>query len=125
MCAARAGECDVIVAELSRRLGWGSLGAPGAPAAEAGAAAADEESAAFDFVAPNRYLFRGAIPPREPAPAGEEPDDELGGGEEGADGEWDEAQADAGPVLGLDAGLEGAGAAAAAVAASAEDAHLM
>lgn len=75
----RPGECDVIVAELARRLGWqGSLNAPGAPAADG---RMETTEAAFEFVAPNRYLFKGAILPSAPetvvaagAPAGCEDD---------------------------------------------------
>jgi len=56
----RAGDCDVIVAELARRLGWGSLDPPSDGTA---GAVEIETPCVFRFEPPSRYLFAGAIEP--------------------------------------------------------------
>jgi len=48
------GDCDAIVAELCRRLGW-EIPAPGSAVA-----AAVTEEQPFEFIEPNRYLFKDA-----------------------------------------------------------------
>jgi len=69
------GDCDAVVAEISRRLGW-ELPPPGESAK---APVAEEQP--FEFVAPNRYLFRNAKV--QPDPTSSDSEDEAGGGGEG------------------------------------------
>ena len=62
------GDCDAIVAELSRRLGWEL------PAAGTSEKAPVVEEQPSEFVAPNRYLFRNAKVQPDPTSS----DDEAG-----------------------------------------------
>lgn len=87
VCVARAGDCDVIVNELCRRLDWNV----GTAAAASPAAPGDEREGAHPrFIAPNRFLFHGGVDPTQSPLAdsgdddADEDEDEDDGGEENA-----------------------------------------